>query len=378
MRYFLLIAFMAISFFGLAQDPIDTIFLKNPSFEQGHTFIGVDGWTDTGPSDESPYDAQPGLFGCNQRPAHGNGYVGMVVRDVESYESMSQRLYKPLQKGKCYAFSLKLARSKYYTSPSKKTGDIVPYTTPARIRIWGGNTSREKREMLAETRVIVNTAWKAFFFDMKPIRDYQYISIEAFYKTPTLFPYNGNVLIDDASNIYEMDCADSAEELIASLDSATPPKEVPKRNPKPKPRPSENVVIKPPTQPKAKIKTHMPELNKKLKKGETLAIPDLAFEANSYDIPAGCQAVLGELYDYLKENASIKIELGGHTNNRCDDEYCNKLSELRAKAIADELIKKGINPNRITYKGYGKVNPRATNTTKIGRLYNQRVEVKIL
>ncbi|HNA65662.1 MAG TPA: OmpA family protein, partial [Saprospiraceae bacterium] len=59
-------------------------------------------------------------------------------------------------------------------------------------------------------------------------------------------------------------------------------------------------------------------------------------------------------------------------------EYCDKLSTARAKNIALYLYDKGIPTSQITYRGYGKRNPVATNETQAGRAKNQRVELKIL
>jgi len=101
-------------------------------------------------------------------------------------------------------------------------------------------------------------------------------------------------------------------------------------------------------------------------------------DANSAVLSQDDLPVLDELYYFLIQNPSVNVELGGHTNNRCDTEYCNSLSEKRAKTIADYLIKKGIDAKRLQYKGYGKTNPIATNSTPEGRKTNQRVEVKIL
>ena len=88
--------------------------------------------------------------------------------------------------------------------------------------------------------------------------------------------------------------------------------------------------------------------------------------------------MLEELFEFLSENASIAVEIGGHTNNIPEHEFCDRLSEARAKAVANFIVSKGIDPKRVLYKGFGKRKPIATNKTKDGRLKNQRVEVKIL
>ncbi len=382
MRKFVAISLVLVGILGFrgvlnAQEALDTILVNNPSFEQ--SAFGVPGWTDCGFINETPFDAQPNQFGCTKKPADGSGYVGMVVRDNETYEAIAQRLTKPLERGKCYGFSLKLARSTEYLSHSHVTGNLAHYTTPARIRIWGGNNPCSRMEMLAETGVVVNLAWKTYYFKLQPIRNYQYIVIEAFYKTPTLFPYNGNVIVDDMSNIYEMKCDDTVKDVVAAVEKKPHPTPKPVIHPpkveKPKPevKKPKPVVHTPPTK-----KTIMPELNQKVKKGQRLRIRNLSFAANSAEIPSECNGVLNELYHFLLENPSVKIELGGYTNNRCDQDYCEKLSKKRAKAVADWLINKGISSDRVTYKGYGKANPIATNATQSGRKKNQRVEVKFM
>ena len=52
-------------------------------------------------------------------------------------------------------------------------------------------------------------------------------------------------------------------------------------------------------------------------------------------------------------NPTFRIELGSHTDARGKAEYNMSLSEKRAKAAMDYLIKQGVDPNRLTFKGYG-------------------------
>ena len=54
------------------------------------------------------------------------------------------------------------------------------------------------------------------------------------------------------------------------------------------------------------------------------------------------------------------------------------LSNNRAKAVYDYLIKHGVNPNRLQHKGYGPNLPIATNETEAGRAKNRRTEFYIL
>ncbi|MDQ3015773.1 MAG: OmpA family protein [Bacteroidota bacterium] len=115
-----------------------------------------------------------------------------------------------------------------------------------------------------------------------------------------------------------------------------------------------------------------------LKLGQTIRIDKLYFEADSATIEPTSFAVLAEIYTFLKDNDKVVIEVGGHTNSLPDDEYCDRLSTARAKNIALYLYDKGIPTAQISYKGYGKRQPIATNQTVDGRRRNQRVELKIV
>ena len=85
-----------------------------------------------------------------------------------------------------------------------------------------------------------------------------------------------------------------------------------------------------------------------------------------------------ELVQLLKENPSLKIQISGHTDNVGKTEDNLKLSDNRAQAVVKYLTSKGINPNRLSYKGYGASQPIAPNTTEEGRSQNRRTEVKVI
>ncbi|MCL4109510.1 UNVERIFIED_CONTAM: hypothetical protein GTU68_038905 [Idotea baltica] len=123
----------------------------------------------------------------------------------------------------------------------------------------------------------------------------------------------------------------------------------------------------------------LPELRiETVKIGQKLEIKNIYYEADSIDLTDNSHEVLDEIYEFLKQNKEVKIEIGGHTNNLPPDEYCNTISSARAKSVAEYLYSKGIIENRITYIGYGKRNPIASNQTKEGRKRNQRVEIQII
>jgi outer membrane protein OmpA-like peptidoglycan-associated protein len=87
---------------------------------------------------------------------------------------------------------------------------------------------------------------------------------------------------------------------------------------------------------------------------------------------------LDRIVEFLVENPSIKIEIGGHTDNVGGSELNQRLSLTRAQTVSRFLIKKGVGKNRVMVKGYGSSNPVTTNSTVEGRTLNRRVEFKFL
>lgn len=112
--------------------------------------------------------------------------------------------------------------------------------------------------------------------------------------------------------------------------------------------------------------------------GQVLRIEQLQFPADSTHIEPSSFAVLDGITQFLNENERIVIEIGGHTNGLPDHAYCDRLSTARARSVAEYLYDKGIPQNRVTFRGYGKRLPIATNQSIEGRRKNQRVEVKIM
>lgn len=381
----------------------DPILLSNPSFEDMPRHSKPPrGWIDCGYPGESPPDIQPsGTFNVTRPASEGNTYLGMVVRDNDTWESVSQRLSKPLDKEKCYSFKISLCKSELYVSTSRITDETANYTTPAKLRIYGGFGHCDKQFLLGETTTVNHTNWVEYEFKFEPIANYTYIILEAFYKTPTLFPYNGNLLIDNASGLQPFECDGPPPEqpkdtLIASNTPPTPqpptpdPKTTPKSGDLPPTEPINPIVEDeaPPQDtnqkpndyedPKEEIIT-LKELDPaKLKVGQTIRIDKLYFEADKSLITTQSYPVLDEIFGFLSSNTDVVVEIGGHTNGLPPHDYCDKLSKERAKAVADYLTSKGITNNRLQFKGYGKRKPLESNTTAHGRKKNQRVEIKIL
>jgi outer membrane protein OmpA-like peptidoglycan-associated protein len=115
-----------------------------------------------------------------------------------------------------------------------------------------------------------------------------------------------------------------------------------------------------------------------IKEGKKVVLKNIFFETNSYELKPESKVELNKLLQFLNENAALKIEIGGHTDNVGNDGLNQKLSENRAKSVVNFLVAKGIVQNRIVSKGYGKTQPVADNGTEEGRALNRRTEFKII
>lgn len=214
------IVFLFLSQFLLAQNGVIT--LDNPSFEGvpgegGNVGKLPEGWYDCGFPGESPPDVHPkqgyGAFQVTMKPSHGKTYLGLVARDNDTWEMVSQRFSQPILADSVYNFSIDLCRSQTYVSASRMTNQPMNYATPLTFRIWGGDGYCDRKEILATSPLITNDNWKTYEFQLAPSADFKYIVLEAYYKVPTPFPYNGNLLIDNASNIVLL----SAKELAVGI-----------------------------------------------------------------------------------------------------------------------------------------------------------------
>ena len=178
------------------------ISFTNPSFEdspkQGQPPVG---WFDLGAVEETPPDVQPnGVFGVVQTPQHGGTFLGLVVRDNATVESIGQRMKTSLLKNVPYQFSLWACRSEFYNSVSRMTNKSANYNTPAILELWGANEDGSINQKLAESPTLSQTNWGKIDFDFTPSNDYVFFIIKAFY-TKGSMPYNGNVLVDNISEI---------------------------------------------------------------------------------------------------------------------------------------------------------------------------------
>ena len=107
------------------------------------------------------------------------------------------------------------------------------------------------------------------------------------------------------------------------------------------------------------------------------AMQGIEFETGKATIKSKSFPLLDQIAETFIENKNYIIEVQGHTDNTGKDEVNRKLSDKRANAVKDYLVKKGVPADRMTAVGYGPDKPIADNSTKAGRAKNRRVEFNI-
>lgn len=115
-----------------------------------------------------------------------------------------------------------------------------------------------------------------------------------------------------------------------------------------------------------------------LSAGSIIALRNIFFNTASYELLPASNAELDKLVKLLTANPTLRIELGGHTDNVGADAANLTLSDQRARSVREFVISKGIDATRITAKGYGETKPVATNDTEEGKAQNRRTEVTVL
>jgi OOP family OmpA-OmpF porin len=112
--------------------------------------------------------------------------------------------------------------------------------------------------------------------------------------------------------------------------------------------------------------------------GQVVRLNNVFFDFDKWDLRGESFLELNRVVKLLNDNPAIVIEMGAHTDSRGSDEYNIRLSHDRARSCMNYILSKGIDPARVSFKGYGESVPVATNDTDEGRQLNRRVEFTIL
>ncbi|MEQ1734369.1 MAG: OmpA family protein [Bacteroidia bacterium] len=118
-------------------------------------------------------------------------------------------------------------------------------------------------------------------------------------------------------------------------------------------------------------------VTEEIKVGKTYALNNINYKVNSSQLTDESFLIIDELIEFLKENQPINIAIQGHTDNKGGADANLALSTDRAFSVKDYIESKGINKERLQFKGFGATKPITTNDTEEGRQRNRRTEFVI-
>ena len=127
----------------------------------------------------------------------------------------------------------------------------------------------------------------------------------------------------------------------------------------------------PSTVPGARVDIHGCEIR------DVIQLPGVNFASGSDLLLPGSEQLLRDAARTLNNYPGLMVEVAGHSDNVGNPELNRGLSDRRAKTVLDHLVKFGVDPARLTFRGYGDAQPIADNSTEEGRAINRRVELRI-
>jgi len=104
----------------------------------------------------------------------------------------------------------------------------------------------------------------------------------------------------------------------------------------------------------------------------------VVFETDKAIIRPGSEKVLQTLLQFLNEHGEVtRLRIEGHTDSTASDEYNQELSARRSLAVANWLVDKGVDADRLIAVGFGEARPMAPNEVATGRAENRRTEFHV-
>lgn len=111
---------------------------------------------------------------------------------------------------------------------------------------------------------------------------------------------------------------------------------------------------------------------------QKLVLRGVKFDFNKATIRPDAKPILDEAVATLKQSSGVTIAVDGYTDSTGTDAYNLRLSQRRARAVADYLAAHGLDAKRMTVEGFGETHPVASNDTEEGRAQNRRVELRVV
>lgn len=179
----------------------------NPSLEGDVAYSSTPkGWNTCKQGMNSPPDIHNGkrlVWKNTQKPASGKSYVGLVLRKDGVVEHIGTELLSKLNQDEHYAFTVKLSIPEVFKG-KLRNNQIIEFTDPVALEVWGSNSDCKFGELLHTTDVIHETNWQTHKIHINPKEnDYKWIHLIPRYINDT--PYNAALLVDGLSAIYKTD-----------------------------------------------------------------------------------------------------------------------------------------------------------------------------
>lgn len=110
-------------------------------------------------------------------------------------------------------------------------------------------------------------------------------------------------------------------------------------------------------------------------RGIVLTLDDVLFDTGRSELKPGAQRSLDQIAGFLTQNPERKVQVEGFTDSQGSDDFNQQLSQSRADAVAQAIIQRGVDAQRVRSLGYGESFPVASNTNAGSRQLNRRVEI---
>ncbi len=319
----------------------------------------------------------PRNFAGFMRARSGDGYLGLILKVDPRYyhgddnytEHIQNRLARPLRPGRLYCFEIWMVLGKNSTIATNNFGvyfseEQIAFPNPPDT-LPVAHIAFQDGEFLTETN--------------------NWIPLRGIYEAQggERFLTMGNFKPWDPDGMYRVRRASQPNDLQmfayylfddVSLVEIRDPSECDCN--------METLEIPPEPEPEVKKKKEEPKepLNEfdHVKVGESIVLKNIFFAFDRSDLLPESYPELNKLVALMKEYPQMTVEISGHTDHMGSMEYNIILSHDRAGAVVRYLVSQGIEPGRLSSKGYGKTKPIADNETEEGRQLNRRVEFKVL
>ena len=112
-------------------------------------------------------------------------------------------------------------------------------------------------------------------------------------------------------------------------------------------------------------------------RGIVLTLGDVLFDTGQSELKPGATRPIEQIASFLQENPERSVQVEGFTDSQGTNEYNQQLSQRRADAVAQAIIQRGIDAQRVRALGYGEEYPKARNSSAGSRQLNRRVEIVV-